>query len=180
MIATKQKKSFICSKCHNSQPKWTGQCQSCKSWNCMEETAIAPKVYHLPKQSAKTKQAVQDSKGVQTDLDIWFDFQIRHELENGKCLCQNCNAPIRHQLLSKDTWVRRGTIAHVIAKSKFPSVSTHIHNYFIACLQCHTDYDSSFSKAVMMQVFPFAKTKFKLFQSAIKEPLGKLPDELIN
>lgn len=184
MVSTKQKKSFICTTCHNSQPKWTGQCQSCKSWNCMEETAIEPKKYSIPKVSEKRKAENALNKNIPSDLDKWFDFQIKYELDNGECKCQNCNKPIRHQLLSKDVWVRRGSIAHIIPKRPvggFPSVATHLHNFLILCLSCHSDqYDSSWDKAVKMPVFQIAKTKFKLFKSAIKEPIGKLPKELIN
>lgn len=164
-------------------PKQLGLCRGCAKFNTIEETTIAPKVYKIPTQSKKTKDAIQASKGVMTDLDKWFDFQIEYELTNGKCQCQNCNKPIRHQLLSKDTWVRRGSIAHIIPKRPiggFPSVSTHLHNFFLACLDCHKKFDSSWDAAVKMPVFPIAKAKFNLFRNAIKEPLGKLPDELIN
>lgn len=181
MIATKQKKSFVCVKCHNSQPKWTGQCQSCKAWNCMEETAAEPKKYSIPRQSQKTKDAIKANCGEKTGLDKWFDFQIEYELANGKCQCENCGKPIRHQLLSKDTWVKRGSIAHIIPKRTvggFPSVSTNINNFFLACLDCHKIYDSSWDKAIQMPVFKIAKAKFNLFRNAIKEPLGKLPIEL--
>lgn len=181
MIAAKTKTTYACS-CGAKFPKQMGRCHLCGNFGTVTATEIAPKIYRIPKQSAKTIEANKANKGVKTDLDIWFDFQIKQELDNGRCLCQNCNAPIRHQLLSKDTWVKRGTIAHVLPKkpTKFPSVATHIHNFMILCLQCHADFDSSWDKAQLMQVFPLAKTKFKLFQSAIKEPLGKLPPELIN
>lgn len=180
MIATKQKKSFICTSCHNSQPKWTGQCQSCKSWNCMEETAIEPKKYSIPKVSEKRKAENELNKNIPSDLDKWFDFQIKYELDNGECKCQNCHCSVRNNLNSKDNWIRRGSIAHVVFKAKWASVATHIHNFMILCLDCHKKYDSSYETAMQMPVFQIAKTKFKLFKSAIKEPLGKLPEELIN
>jgi hypothetical protein len=183
MITTKQKKSFICSKCNMSFPNWRGKC-NCGEWNTLNETAIEPKKYVIPKQSEKRKLDMKNTEGVKSDLDLWFDFQIKYELENGKCKCMNCDAPIRHQLLSKDTWVRRGSIAHIIPKRPvggFPSVATHLHNFIILCLQCHNDvYDKSWESAVKSRVFPIVKARFKLFRNSIKEPLGKLPEELIN
>jgi len=147
----------------------------------MEETAVEPKKYSIPRQSQKTKDAIKANCGEKTGLDKWFDFQIEYELANGQCRCQNCNKPIRHQLLSKDTWVKRGSIAHIIPKRSvggFPSVATHIHNFFIGCLDCHKMYDSSWDAAVKMPVFKIAKEKFKLFRKSITESTTKLPKEL--
>ena len=183
MIATKQKIKYQCSSCGTNHVKESQYCHFCKKYNTISGTVIETKKYIMPRQSEKAKKISLESKGKETDLDKWFDFQIKYELDNGECKCQNCNKPIRHQLLSKDTWIRRGSIAHIIPKRPvggFPSVSTNINNFFIACLDCHKKYDSSYETAMQMPVFQIAKTKFKLFKSAIKEPLGKLPEELIN
>lgn len=34
---SKQKRVYICSSCGHIEPKWLGQCPSCKEWNTMEE-----------------------------------------------------------------------------------------------------------------------------------------------
>lgn len=183
MIDTKVKKQFKCSSCGMIHPKHLGLCRGCAKFGTIQETVLEPKKYSIPKVSEKRKAENALNKNIHSDLDKWFDFQIKYELDNGECKCQNCNKPIRHQLLSKDTWVRRGSIAHIIPKRPvggFPSVATNINNFFIACLDCHKKYDSSYQTAMQMPVFQIAKTKFKLFKSAIKEPLGKLPEELIN
>jgi hypothetical protein len=181
MITAKAKISYQCSNCKANHAKQVGKCHFCNSWNTVSEITIEKKFKPIAKQSAKTIEANKANKGVETDLDKWFKFQREYELANGRCVCENCGCSVANQLNSKDTWVWRGTIAHVIGKAKFPSVATHIHNYLILCLQCHNaEYDYSWDKAIKSKVFPLAKTKFKLFQSAIKEPLGKLPPELIN
>lgn len=148
----KSKTSYSCSNCKANHIQWYGKCHFCNSWNTIEEKVV------------NTKSA----------LDIWFDFQIKYELDNGSCKCMNCDAPIRHQLLSKDTWVRRGTIAHILPKSKFPEIATNLHNYMTLCLSCHSMYDSSWSNAEKMKVFSIAKTRFKLFRNLITSPLTKI------
>ncbi|MBT3347825.1 MAG: DNA repair protein RadA [Thiotrichales bacterium] len=36
----KDKVEFVCSECGDSFAKWSGQCSSCKSWNCMSEVEV--------------------------------------------------------------------------------------------------------------------------------------------
>jgi len=71
-------------------------------------------------------------------------------------------------------WIWRGAICHIIPKGKYPSIGTHLHNFFLACLDYHSKFDSSWDKAVTMPVFAIAKTKFKLFKSCITEPISKI------
>jgi hypothetical protein len=179
MIATKQKKSFVCTKCSHSQAKWTGQCMSCKKWNCMDEVAIAPKVYKIPTQSEKTKKAIKDSKGVPTELDLFFDKVREIELQ-GKCRCENCNRSVRNMLNSEEKWIWRTCISHIAEKSKFGSVACEINNYTLSCGDCHSQWGTNWSNAMKMPVFKIAKERFKLFAHKITENTTHLPKELIN
>lgn len=160
MLQSKKIKStFVCTSCQANHVQWYGRCSKCNSWNTIEE--VAP-------------------KNTKSDLDIFFEFARQHALDNNLCHCENCGKSIRNQLNSKDMWVWRASIAHCLPKKTFVSISTHVHNYMLLCLACHGQYDSSWHNAMKMPVFKIAKTKFKLFKGSITEPLGKLPEELIN
>lgn len=41
-MTSKPKTVYVCSECGYQNSKWMGQCPSCKAWNCMEETTVAP------------------------------------------------------------------------------------------------------------------------------------------
>lgn len=176
MIQSKQKKQFVCSSCHATFPRWRGQC-TCGVWNTINEEAVDAKVYRIPKISDKRKAEKSEQKGQKSDLDIFFDFQIEHELKHGICICENCKKDVRYQLKSEQVWIKRGTIAHIVSKKKFVSIAVNLNNFLILCLGCHSEYDSSWAKAIKMPVFRIAKTRFKLFQNLIQESTGKLPKE---
>lgn len=146
------KKTYQCSACKANHVQWYGCCHFCKSWNKIEEVAVATKV----------------------DKSDWYDIRIQWELKHGLCTCDNCGKAIKYQLKSKDTWVSRGAICHILPKSKFPSIALNINNYFVGCLACHSDYDSSWDKASKMQVFALAKKKFKILKPLITESLTKI------
>lgn len=156
MIATKKPSVSYQCKCGAKYVKHYGRCFECKEFGTLKEVTVAPKV--------KDKSA----------LDVWFEFQRDYEKDNGDCKCDNCGKPIRHQLLSKDTWIWRGAICHIVPKSKYKSVATHLHNFLIMDLDCHSQFDSSYENAQKMPVFALAKKKFKLFKNCITEPITKI------
>jgi len=179
MIATKQKKSFICTSCNQSYPAWRGKCL-CGLWNTIEEVAVVKKAYHIPKISPKRQIEIAESKKKLSDLDIWFNFQKEYELSNGNGKCENCGTSVRNMLNSKDDWMWKSCFGHILPKKTFKSVATNINNFAILCLPCHQNFDSSWMKAMTMPVFKKAKEKFKLFQHLITESTTHLPNELIN
>jgi len=152
MIKSKAKISYSCSGCGANHVQWHGKCHFCNSWNTISES-------------------VRDMK---SDLDIFFDFARAHSLENGLCKCENCGTSVRNQLNSKDTWLWRGAIAHVLPKKTFISISNHAHNYMILCLACHGQYDSSWKNASKMPCFAIAKKKYQLFKGCITESKTKI------
>ena len=38
----KAKTVYVCSHCGMEYPKWYGQCPSCRQWNTLTETTLAP------------------------------------------------------------------------------------------------------------------------------------------
>ena len=180
MIATKpNKKTFTCTHCKTNHIKWGGKCHFCGSWGTIEEVAIAPKVYQIPKQSKKTKDAIQASKGEMSDLDIFFE-KVREIELSGECRCQNCNRSVRNMLNSTEKWIWRTCISHIAEKSKFGSVACEINNYTLSCGDCHSQWGTNWANAVKMPVFKIAKEKFKLFAHKITESTTHLPEELLN
>ncbi len=153
MIKSKPKISYRCTNCNADHVQWYGKCHFCKLWNTICE--VTP----------------QNTK---SDLDIFFEFARTHALDNGLCKCENCGDSVRSQLNSKDTWLWRGAIAHVLPKKTFKSISTHVHNYMILCILCHSQYDSSWLNASKMPCFAIAKKKYQLFKSCITESKTKI------
>ncbi|HJP36921.1 MAG TPA: DNA repair protein RadA, partial [Gammaproteobacteria bacterium] len=37
----KSKREYQCQNCGSTQPKWSGQCGECESWNTLEETRVS-------------------------------------------------------------------------------------------------------------------------------------------
>ncbi len=181
MIATKpDKKTFKCTSCDATHIKWVGKCHFCNSWGSIVEVSVKQKVYQIPKKSKKTKLALEENKGIDTDLQKWFLFQREYELSNGQGICENCGTSVRNFLNSKDEWMWKSCFLHIIPKKTYKSVSTNVNNFVIGCISCHQTYDTSWAKAITMPIFAKAKQKFKLFQHLITESTTHLPKELID
>jgi uncharacterized protein with PIN domain len=75
--------------------------------------------------------------------------------------CENCDKEI-YKLNSSN-------IAHILPKSKFPSVALEYYNYLLLCGNCHSTFDSSFKKASTMKCFEKAKFRYDLFKNDVEE-----------
>ena len=53
----KSKTQYMCSACHETYPKWAGQCSSCKEWNTLEEFKEAPDTPAGKEQSRRASYA---------------------------------------------------------------------------------------------------------------------------
>lgn len=69
----KSKVVYICSNCNFEQPKWTGKCPSCNTWNSFEESEVLKKsvvkanTYVKSSNSSKKAQRLSDIKVVNSD-----------------------------------------------------------------------------------------------------------------
>lgn len=89
--------------------------------------------------------------------------------------CENCNARLIANTLSKAKFF----ICHIIPKGTFESVMVHPSNRWFGCWQCHNDYDSKWTKAVTMPVWPLVVERFTDFMNLISDTeLRRLPDAL--
>lgn len=179
MIKPKQKVEFICAFCNKKYVKWQGKCDACHVWNCLEEKEVIKKTYSLPKISLKRKEQNKQPDLHQEELDKWFDMQRNLAISSGG-KCQNCGCSIMNDLQSQETWIWRRVLCHVIAKSKYPSISTHPLNCIFMCWSDHASYDSTWSKARQMDIWGLAIKKAKKIVPLIKESVGKLPTEFVD
>lgn len=177
MIKVKDKVEFVCTFCGKKHPKFQGKCV-CGAWNSLEEKVVTKKTYTIPKVSLSKK--VKDLKEVldKQCLDKFFDDRIEESKSNP--YCQNCGKGILYMLNSKDTWIKRSTIAHILPKRMiggFPSVKCHPDNFMLLCDGCHHLYDSNWAKAVTLSVYKIAITKYQNFKHLVKESKTKLPND---
>lgn len=82
-------------------------------------------------------------------------------------VCENCGRPL-HGNVSE--------VAHIIPKNIFKSVATNSYNCLYLCSNliygsdgCHDKYDSSWTAAKSMKVWPLAVQRFEKFEQLITE-----------
>lgn len=86
----------------------------------------------------------------QTELQKWYAAIM--EKEEGRCW------ETGERINKDDKMGWHGSIAHVLPKSDYPSVSTHPLNYMILKMWggTHGQYDSSWENASKMKIWPYA------------------------
>lgn len=136
------------------------------------------KAYRLPPKSAKklaAEKQEKDQRGDQeTELQRWYQDIMKNE----KAICWETGVIID----KKDPKGWHGSIAHILPKKLFPSVSTHPLNYTILSMWggTHDTYDSSWTSAQKMKVWPKAVERFKLMFKDIADNEKKyIPDCLL-
>lgn len=82
-------------------------------------------------------------------------------LKNKTCYCENC----KNKLYS----VSKMNLGHILPKSIFKSVATNKDNLMLLCWICHSNYDSSWKKAITMPCFKIAKERYNKFKPYIEE-----------
>ncbi len=100
-----------------------------------------------------------EPKKVKPNHKNWYD---RH-IANSPGICENCNKKI----YIPSSLSPRTQIAHILPKSKFPSVAENDDNFFYACWQCHTDYDNG--NAILMPIKAIARRRFRKFKHLVTE-----------
>lgn len=123
------------------------------------------------KKLAKDKEDREDG----SDLDLKGWFEKMRNIIKANPICENCGGPISEQHYLHSS-------AHLLPKRKdygFPSVRANINNHLVLCVTagCHQLWDRAWSDAEMMEVFPLALERFRLFaDSIIEEERFRVPD----
>lgn len=100
------------------------------------------------------------------------EFYREHTEVAAKTFCDNCGRKLSGNV---------SEIAHILPKNVFKSVATHPLNVLYLCSNltygtdgCHDLYDSSWSVAKMMNVWPTAVERYKHFKDDIEERIPKI------
>lgn len=131
-----------------------------------------PHFHYQKHQSAKYLQRSTDRKKVKDSdtkdsnngisIGVWFNQQINIMPK----YCENCN----DYLNPYAPWSARAYIAHIVPKRHFKSVMVHPMNRMFLCIDCHTKFDNSLSREiVLMRCWPIAVERFNLFVMCIDQ-----------
>lgn len=124
---------------------------------------------------AREKAEREQRNGGCTELQKWYDAIM--EKEEGKCW------ETGERINKQDRLGWHGSIAHILPKDLYPSVSTHPLNYMILKMWggTHGQYDSSWEAASKMKVWPYALKIIKTVLAPLLTPeeKRKLPDLII-
>ncbi len=85
------------------------------------------------------------------------------ELMTGKCC--NCGKP--SQKYNETFW--KWSIAHILPKKLFESISRHELNWIELCLDCHNLYDRNWLTASKMSIFQLVIKRVILLMQFIEE-----------
>lgn len=132
-------------------------------WTVLKsDLSPAPKpVKPIPKRHKKLDPEEQQ---FQIDLDNFFKslWEDKHHFK-----CQNCRA----DLFATNNSKKRACSAHILAKSKYPSIAMNEDNIlymgvlaFGASCGCHTAWDSNVARRMKMAVYNLALKRFELLK----------------
>lgn len=111
------------------------------------------------KPPANVKREAKTAKGV------FFASQIAA----APAKCENCRESLRETKAINPAAI----VAHIVPKSKFPSVATHPNNRMYLCDTCHGKYDNGSTKEIQaMNCFQVAVERLKTFVKLITEKRG--------
>lgn len=124
----------------------------------LPKEAVAKPKKAIKKVSDKRAEEIKASKANgDSEMDLFFDAMLKRC--TGKCLfCNGKTTAIDNSFFRDDNpkWsveandkkheqtietLRRASIAHLLPKSNFKSVSTHEDNWIELCWSCHTSFD---------------------------------------
>jgi hypothetical protein len=131
----------------------------------IKEQALLPKVkksYVIPKVSKK-KKAENNGQNFIVDevLEKWF-IERRKEMTG---LCCECG----RKSFKEDNKNFKWSLAHILKKSIFHSISTHPSNCLELCWLHHQEFDSSYANAQKMNCWSIAKERFEIMKPSITE-----------
>lgn len=156
-------KKGLCDKCWN---EFLFNSEQGKIYMEKKNTTNKNKNYKIRKISPKTRER---NKNKRDALNVFFK---KHEslIIKNKAVCDNCGAPLRGSY-----W----EVAHILPKSKFPSISTNDNNIlylgaglsYFPC-ECHKEFDAKINneeELMKMPVYSKALKKLSKIKSEIKE-----------
>jgi|688.fasta_scaffold573585_3 hypothetical protein len=118
-----------------------------------------------------TKQFVYTSN---TELNRWF--VDRHKEMKG--VCSNCGKKTQ-----KDTLNYKCSIAHILPKAYFKSISTHPSNWVELCFygnSCHTNFDNNMLDITELNCFDEVIEKFiKMYPEIDESERRRIPSVLL-
>ncbi len=121
------------------------------------------------KKAKKPKEIAK--RAAKQSLSAWFDMQI---MLCANKECENCGTKIIQP--------SRTNIAHILPKSIFKSVATHLNNRWFACWQCHSDFDNHpIEKVIHMLVVKKLQKRLQgFYQEISKTEVRRVPEFLLN
>lgn len=116
---------------------------------------------------AKPKTLSKDEKVSKDGLNEFFD-RIALKIPFN---CMNCMKPI----YAHNKFAKRTVCAHIIEKSKFPSVANLESNILflgadiLGICDCHDRWDSNIETRIKMKIYPLALKRFELFKHLLTD-----------
>lgn len=110
----------------------------------------------------KPKKLTGGQKIEKKALNVFFANEILQMPFN----CENCSLP----LYAYTSFEKRCTIAHILEKKKFKSISTHPQNKLFLCAKggCHAKFDNSTAKErSQMKVYNLAIERYNKIKSLL-------------
>lgn len=167
--STIQQKIGICKDCSdgNIKPLIAGRCQyHYKLYRRM--VLIGKRKFSSLKNEPNNLISKEQNEGYKN----WY-LEQRKELK-GTCL--NCGKKSHKD--NEKLWVH--SIAHILPKSLFKSISKNNFNWIELCITCHTAYDRTWDEASKMPIFKLAKEKYNLFKEQIaEEEKRRIPNQFL-
>jgi hypothetical protein len=119
--------------------------------------------------------ARQDNKPASGELERWFQ-ERRREM---KGVCLHCGGKTCRD---DDQWFR-ASLAHILPKAYFPSVSTHPLNWIELCFwgnSCHTNMDNKVLDMTEMACWDTIVTRFQaMYPSIAPKERRRIPEILM-
>lgn len=130
--------------------------------------------YHLGNTADDhSKQTVEEVAKVLSRDKVLTQFYE----DQWKIMTPRCENECGTRLIANTLRTAKFHICHIVPKKHFESVIVHPSNRWFGCWQCHHDYDSSWTKAVTMPIWPLVAERFTHFMHLIKDSeLRHLPD----
>lgn len=129
----------------------------------LPKEAVAKPKKAIKKVSDKKSKDISKAKenGSYGEMDRWF-IERRKEMTGYCCECGK-------KSFKEDDKYYKWSLAHIIKKSIFNSVSTHPNNFLELCWLHHQEFDSSYENAQKMNCWSLAKERFEIMKPSITE-----------